>query len=1210
MEPRSISPIFLRGKDPFPAQRGVLFPAQQPRSVSPLAQQYAASVHYKLLAGLRPRPRPAPPPQQAPSWLPPGASLSKAAAAHRAHRASSAPYQRKPPQQQSSSVSPGRSVSPGTSSGHKPGAGPRSSSLSPPGGHPATLQTPWGLYHSHVLAAASSAATPGLWNPARSSILPAPAAASRSAAAVGGPSRPPFASLTPYATTGALQTPAPQLAGVPACGGGPTASAEGAGTGSGSGAATPPSLGPLEQLVRSALSLSAAGYTEEEHRRHQQLQLQHQQHQQLQPKQLRRQQQQPSPHQLQHPPHLPGDEGESSAAAGTPSPVGALLAALGRHGKPGAATSSQSAATGGRTTASSRARRSAVIVPSAGEFGSPGSLASLDLHAMQPTYPQQQLAQALQPTVLQPHQHSRQHQQEQPQQLPLRPQQAWQPQPPQLQYHHQPLPQQQQQQQQVWGLQRPGQHAAVSALAADGGAKGLQQPYLPSQQALTDLAPASQGPELVLWQSAPLAVPIPPEWIDGLPRPELELDARVRYTAFDAAASAIAARLLDDAQQVARWPERARMALAHLTSPQPPGSGAVAPAAPAAGEPGRWATGVPGGAGAILAAGGCVGADGSQALHAPGDSDALLGAFSPRWSAGAPWAGAGEAAATAGRGVAWGEVQSAAPATAAARPPLRLAASPGLMQLAARAFGGWKHQVALRRLFRYLASGRQTRAMVQVFGAWHDVALAQQVRRLEYDTVQRLECCTVDKCRSPAACCGGASAGTGAGASGSRASAGSTPPSMQRPQLHGLPVSELCQVLESDLEWLTERFLTPSGSGAAGPGSGGWPWDDGAGGGGSLDRRLRSASMGGGVTPPSSRAEAALRTGAQSEGGAGAGVGIAAAWEAMELQGSGRGWGGGASAVRLGLEAVREGSDEETEVMGAAALESSQGEGFRGPGERQLQTALEPRLLGSLWAGAADGEGPIEVTFGDSSTASGGSSRRPSVTGTEVSLADAATLRAGPPGPRAQSAQAPQEQEHQAWPALAAGAQEDDSLPAFGHYEVAVEGLGAAATWSQEPLSRISGGLRAGSGGVGPGFQPAANGVRGDLLEEQQASGGQQRTQQAAHDGQEQYSEGPQQGYEEQGYDGDHDQQHLEPESLEQYEEALEAEAEAEAEAIGEEAAEAPEEEEPPAVYDEESWPPMGRWQASPMKRQDRTPYKRYVALPGPAGVLRLRSEQ
>lgn len=202
MEPRSISPIFLRGKDPFPAQRGVLFPAQQPRSVSPLAQQYAASVHYKLLAGLRPRPRPAPPPQQAPSWLPPGASLSKAAAAHRAHRASSAPYQRKPPQQQSSSVSPGRSVSPGTSSGHKPGAGPRSSSLSPPGGHPATLQTPWGLYHSHVLAAASSAATPGLWNPARSSILPAPAAASRSAAAVGGPSRPPFASLTPYATTG------------------------------------------------------------------------------------------------------------------------------------------------------------------------------------------------------------------------------------------------------------------------------------------------------------------------------------------------------------------------------------------------------------------------------------------------------------------------------------------------------------------------------------------------------------------------------------------------------------------------------------------------------------------------------------------------------------------------------------------------------------------------------------------------------------------------------------------------------------------------------------------------------------------------------------------------------------------------------------------------------------------------------------------------
>ncbi|GIL82623.1 hypothetical protein Vretimale_11986 [Volvox reticuliferus] len=66
------------------------------RATSPSAQDLVQSSGAQpVFAGLRPRPRPAPPNSgQAPSWLPPGASLSKAAAAHRAHRAASVPYQR------------------------------------------------------------------------------------------------------------------------------------------------------------------------------------------------------------------------------------------------------------------------------------------------------------------------------------------------------------------------------------------------------------------------------------------------------------------------------------------------------------------------------------------------------------------------------------------------------------------------------------------------------------------------------------------------------------------------------------------------------------------------------------------------------------------------------------------------------------------------------------------------------------------------------------------------------------------------------------------------------------------------------------------------------------------------------------------------------------------------------------------------------------
>ncbi|GLI70640.1 hypothetical protein VaNZ11_015572, partial [Volvox africanus] len=66
------------------------------RATSPSAQELVQSSGAQhMFAGLRPRPRPAPPNSgQAPSWLPPGASLSRASAAHRAHRAASAPYQR------------------------------------------------------------------------------------------------------------------------------------------------------------------------------------------------------------------------------------------------------------------------------------------------------------------------------------------------------------------------------------------------------------------------------------------------------------------------------------------------------------------------------------------------------------------------------------------------------------------------------------------------------------------------------------------------------------------------------------------------------------------------------------------------------------------------------------------------------------------------------------------------------------------------------------------------------------------------------------------------------------------------------------------------------------------------------------------------------------------------------------------------------------
>ncbi|KAG2434480.1 hypothetical protein HYH02_012309 [Chlamydomonas schloesseri] len=1907
MEPRSISPLFFGAKTPFPAQPGLFATTQQPRSVSPLAQQYAASLHYKLLAGLRPRPRPAPPAQQAPSWLPPGASLSKAAAAHRAHRASSAPYQRKSAQQPSSSVSPGRSVSPGTSSGHKPGGGPRSSSVSPPGGHLTTVQTPWGLYHSHVLATAAPTATPGLWNPAGSSALPASAMASKSAASAAsrsaaGSTRQPFTLLT---NTGALQTPAPQLAGVPHCSG--TVGGGGAGdvlgaagmmltppdSGLGSGSGSGRSLGPLEQLVRSALSLSASGYTEEEHRRHQQLQQgrqtrqeqpqwqqqepgygslsaaaaprtassaavgagagilwrqhqQDQQHRQTHQKQSQGQAQQPPrassaprlapwlltdsydplapppaaaaadglvltppppapppppPHPLQQQGHQSygGAAAKGAAAAGTPSPVGALLAALGRQVEAGLAAAAASPATSGAVTSSSspgaaqlrpahaqrpvaipvthlhqlqrhqraaqpqasshtasasqqphasppraqqeqqpqqqtspvqyspraaarttgqaagrsatvpwvaagaleqqenrgtgaarallyqqqqqpqhlaaagsspRARRG-VAPPAPGEFGSPGSLASNDLHPMPPA--QQRLLQALPPAAL--HAYQSYQQQQQPG-LPLRPQQAWQPQP-----QEEALPRQPRPQEQVWGLQRPGQYDS-SYVSAHSSAKGLrlqqqqqqqqQQQHFPEPHGLTSaaLAPAAgpQGQEAIVRQSvlppttAP-APPIPPEWIDGLsdsssasggqqptqpqpafsyshvwrawqeedhhqsapqrlsagpqplqpaatgtapairsprptvspghsPRPELEeLDARVRYTAFDADASAIAARLLDDAQQVARWPDRARMALAHLTSPQPPSSGATSAGtsagavglATAAGEPGRWSAGLTGDPATSMG----VGSRGGQAaLHVPGDSDALLGAFSPRRSAGGH--GGGVEVGATGRGLRPAEVMAGAPApspateavsaflgrlhaespsplpvpaaagrrgewgaqqqpTALAPPrhqPSRLSAAPRLFQLAAKAFEGWKHQVALRRLFRYLASGRETRIMVQVFGAWHDIALAQQTRRVaaaasfsrqrrvrlvaaafagwragaaaaarvrhaaehrarslrartlllralrgwkpqqqqqqqqqhrqpplspmpsaearvqeaweenygrDVHRLLRMRHCFrlwlaladrgmqvmqaqaalqqevlgelveeaalreaadllsrhrylapvlhawralaaasattrangVDRGEMPAgsgayspaasgdpprrspaeapavllpgvavsagaiagdvsagrdmrpqqlglpplpppaasqgrrglqspvaepgaaqseavasasggsttplsapaaayaaaavrASSGGSgaasappSAGPMAGAGGAtssgRVSASSTPPSMQRPQLHGLPVSELCQVLESDLEWLTERFLTPTGSRSSGR-----PWDDAGGGGGSsgsssLDRRFRSASLGGGgATPPPSRPVAALRSGAQSEGGggpaagAGAGGGMPAAGGAFELTGWGRGADAGIGSVGgVALEVVREGSDEEAEAeMSEAAAVDSLGGGL-GVQAAPRGREAEPRALGSLWAGADDGRGPIEVTFGDSSAGgSAVSSRRPSVSGTEVSLADAATLDAAAGSGRGT-------QEGSIRGPVALWPQADHQYGAAEGFRVS--GGSSAASWAPgEPrVPKAPGGFGAGSGnGLA---QRAAAAVDKYLLQQQQqaqqrgmAGDGDQQCfghgqdqlcslhcyegqdqvggpsqQHDAHDhhhpqqqqqqqpvgmeplelhkhsfaGPEHVMEGEEEFDPEHGefdpehgeYDPEHGEFDPEHGEVEPLVPADEAEAEVEAEAG-----------EPPAVYDEESWPPMGRWQASPMRPgQDATPYKRYVALPGPAGVLRLRSE-
>lgn len=73
----------------------VLWHRPSGRLWSPSMPGMSASGPQHAPAGLRPRPRANPLSSgQAPSWLPPGACLSKASAAHRAHRAASVPYQR------------------------------------------------------------------------------------------------------------------------------------------------------------------------------------------------------------------------------------------------------------------------------------------------------------------------------------------------------------------------------------------------------------------------------------------------------------------------------------------------------------------------------------------------------------------------------------------------------------------------------------------------------------------------------------------------------------------------------------------------------------------------------------------------------------------------------------------------------------------------------------------------------------------------------------------------------------------------------------------------------------------------------------------------------------------------------------------------------------------------------------------------------------
>lgn len=90
-------------------------------------------------AGLRPRPKPVAQ-SQAPAWLPPGATLSRASAAHRAHRASSAPYQRPGQHTDKASTSPTVSPIELLLQSHYRAAHARSTS--PPPAHPHTTRWP------------------------------------------------------------------------------------------------------------------------------------------------------------------------------------------------------------------------------------------------------------------------------------------------------------------------------------------------------------------------------------------------------------------------------------------------------------------------------------------------------------------------------------------------------------------------------------------------------------------------------------------------------------------------------------------------------------------------------------------------------------------------------------------------------------------------------------------------------------------------------------------------------------------------------------------------------------------------------------------------------------------------------------------------------------------------------------------------------------
>jgi hypothetical protein len=109
------------------------------RAVSPSAQGHLLPSSAVMSAGLRPRPRPAGAPSgQAPSWLPPGASLSKGSAAHRAHRAASVPYQRN----QRRSTAPPNDRSPTPSASHAQSLN-RWPTPPPPGSNSTGSSTGW-----------------------------------------------------------------------------------------------------------------------------------------------------------------------------------------------------------------------------------------------------------------------------------------------------------------------------------------------------------------------------------------------------------------------------------------------------------------------------------------------------------------------------------------------------------------------------------------------------------------------------------------------------------------------------------------------------------------------------------------------------------------------------------------------------------------------------------------------------------------------------------------------------------------------------------------------------------------------------------------------------------------------------------------------------------------------------------------------------------